>query len=189
MKRYPRLKNLRVASPCPVSWADMQGDDKVRYCNCCSLNVYNVSAMTREEAEDLLFSANGRLCVRFYRRADGRVMTQDCPVGLEKLRRRMVGYAATLASCILGVLMLPMRARETSDRVIADPGPVVQKSANTKPTPKQTTAGMPIMGDVAAWPDNVPVMGRTNPELGESHALGKARHDDTIGFQGYADTR
>ena len=50
----------------------------------------------------------GRLCVRFYTRADGTVLTQDCPVGLRavrvKLARKLSYAAAVLVSCGTGLL-------------------------------------------------------------------------------------
>jgi hypothetical protein len=79
----------------------MKGDDRVRFCSQCSLNVYNLSSMKPEEAESLVQQHEGRLCVRFYRRRDGTVLTGDCPVGLRaarhgKLRRLLLieGLAA-----------------------------------------------------------------------------------------------
>ena len=46
-----------------------------------SCNVYNLSDMTEEEALKLVEEREGRLCVRFYQREDGTVLTSDCPVG------------------------------------------------------------------------------------------------------------
>ncbi len=81
------IDKMRVSSPCPASWDAMKGDDNKRFCQQCNLHVYNISAMTRREAEDLIRNTEGRLCARFYRRSDGTVLTQDCPVGLKALRR------------------------------------------------------------------------------------------------------
>ena len=94
-----RLDDLRVASPCTASWASMAGSERVRYCDSCGLHVYNLSAMSREEAEALIIQKEGRLCVRFFRRNDGTLMTRDCPIGLRALRwplRILLGLAATI---------------------------------------------------------------------------------------------
>ena len=40
------INNIRVASPCPAKWEQMQGDDRVRHCDACNLNVYNLAAFT-----------------------------------------------------------------------------------------------------------------------------------------------
>src|SRR5687767_8482312 len=70
---------VRVARPCPANWSEMFGDERVRFCGLCGLNVYNLSSMTADDARSLLFEREGRLCVRFYARSDGTVMTKDCP--------------------------------------------------------------------------------------------------------------
>src|SRR5579883_2942772 len=92
------LNNLRVASPCPANWQEMNGDDRVRHCAQCNLNVYNLSAMTEPEVEKLISQREGRLCVRFYQRADGTVLTRDCPVGLWR-RVRRISQAAGAVLC------------------------------------------------------------------------------------------
>jgi len=48
-----RLK-LKISSPCRASWDDMDGDDRVRFCAECELNVYNIASMTEAEALELL---------------------------------------------------------------------------------------------------------------------------------------
>lgn len=74
----------------------MVGDDGIRFCNYCRLNVYNLSSLSKADAEALLASTEGRLCARLYRRSDGTVTTKDCPVGLQALRRRMSRTAAAV---------------------------------------------------------------------------------------------
>lgn len=76
----------------------MSGDDRVRHCQRCDLNVYNLSEINRTEAEDLIRSNEGRLCVRYYARADGTVITRDCPVGRGLVRRRL----RWIAACVVG---------------------------------------------------------------------------------------
>src|ERR1041384_8135111 len=87
------LEGVRVAAPCKADWGRMVGDERVRYCGQCSLHVYNLSGMTRREAEALVTSSEGRLCVRYYRRADGTILTRNCPVGLSALKRRATHVA------------------------------------------------------------------------------------------------
>jgi hypothetical protein len=93
-RRLAMLDDVRVAAPCPESWEQMVGDEHVRYCGRCEKNVYNLSSLTRDEAEALLSARQGEMCVRLFRRADGTVMTSDCPVGVKKRRRRRVAIAA-----------------------------------------------------------------------------------------------
>lgn len=98
------LNNIRIASPCPANWDGMVGDERRRYCGECKLNVYNLSGMTRREAENLILDCEGRLCVRFYRRPDGTILTKDCPVGWQAIKRRVSKTAAAFASLVFAVL-------------------------------------------------------------------------------------
>ena len=96
------LRNLKVAAPCSADWNKMVGDDRVRFCGQCSLNVFNLSGMTQVEAEQVIRSAEGRLCVRFYQRTDGTVLTQNCPVGLKALKARVSKIAQAAFASVLG---------------------------------------------------------------------------------------
>ncbi|HEY0321508.1 MAG TPA: hypothetical protein VGC66_11160 [Pyrinomonadaceae bacterium] len=95
------LDNIRIASPCSSDWNQMIGDERVRFCQQCSLNVYNLSSMTRREAESLIAKTEGRLCVRYYRRRDGTVLTNNCPVGLRAIKRRISRTASAMLSAVL----------------------------------------------------------------------------------------
>ena len=104
MRFSSQLKNVRVAAPCPADWDQMLGNDRSRFCGQCNLNVYNLSAMSRTEAEDFIARSEGRVCIRYYRRGDGTIITENCPVGLRKLKKRMSQIAAALVSAILTFL-------------------------------------------------------------------------------------
>jgi hypothetical protein len=96
-----RLQQISIASPCQEPWDAMRGDDRVRHCERCQLNVYNFAEMTRDEVSSLLDSTNGRLCGRIFRRHDGTILLRDCPVGLAALRRKVVRFAAVAAALFL----------------------------------------------------------------------------------------
>lgn len=83
------LDAIDIATPCDASWEGMPGDDQMRFCGLCELNVYNLSGMSREEAQQVILEKEGKVCVRFLRRVDGTVLTQDCPVGLAKIRQKI----------------------------------------------------------------------------------------------------
>jgi hypothetical protein len=91
---------LRIASPCSADWDRMVGDDRVRHCAECNLDVYNFSAMASAEVERIVAERQGRLCARFYQRHDGTMLTQNCPVGFRAVVRRVsriAGAALTAA--------------------------------------------------------------------------------------------
>jgi TonB family protein len=100
-KKSIPLANIKIAAPCPADWSSMNGNDRVRFCSHCQLNVYNLSAMTKNEAELLIQQTEGRLCVRYYQRADGTILTQNCPVGLQALKQRVSRIATAIASAFL----------------------------------------------------------------------------------------
>lgn len=74
----------------------MDGDDHVRFCRECNRNVYNLSAMSETEARRIVEEREGRLCVRFFQRRDGTVLTSDCPVG--RKRSFLLAGARTVAA-------------------------------------------------------------------------------------------
>ena len=82
----------------------MVGGDRVRFCGQCELNVYNLTAMTRDEAEALVTRTEGRLCLRFFRRKDGSIITENCPVGLRALKRRARRIKQAVAASVLAFL-------------------------------------------------------------------------------------
>jgi hypothetical protein len=98
------LEQIRIASPCTAAWDDMDGDDRTRTCKQCELSVHNISDMSQDEAESFLTAATGRVCVRMYKRPDGTILTQDCPVGLRAVRVRL-GQMLASAVGLLGVLV------------------------------------------------------------------------------------
>jgi Carboxypeptidase regulatory-like domain len=102
IKMDKTLERLYVASPCSADWDAMPGNNQVRFCNQCQLNVYNISAMTRKQAEELILQSEGRLCTKLYRRSDGAIMTRDCPFGLVVVKRRIRRAASAALGAILG---------------------------------------------------------------------------------------
>lgn len=146
------LNTLKVASPCPADWDKMEGDDQVRFCGGCRKNVYNLSEMPQDEAQALVNRLEGRLCVRFYTRADGTLLTQDCPVGMRAMRRKLVkklSYAAAvLLSCASGLLRWTGTAQAVTvgKKTAATAKPKIAKLLVAKPPHRPThTMGKPVM--------------------------------------------
>ena len=108
------IDKLRVATPCPAGWENMAGGDRQRYCGLCELNVYNFSGMTAGEIERLVVKNEGRLCIRLHRRADGTVITKDCPVGIRAYRKRVTGFAAAAFAAVLGLFSISFGQKEKS---------------------------------------------------------------------------
>jgi hypothetical protein len=98
----------------------------------------------RAEAEALLAKHGSSICVRLYQRADGTVLTADCPVGLRRTRVRRgvlaaagAGALAAAASTTFATQGSPVAV--TVGRVVVEPPVVgsgaVQPTATPKPPP------------------------------------------------------
>ena len=163
------LNNIKIASPCSADWNTMFGSERKRFCGECKLNVYNLSAMSIEEAEELIFRAEGRLCVRYYRRADGTILTEDCPVGWARIKRRVSGAATAVAALIFaamgGIFMtsalskkselgrmtpIPVTTPTPTHSPTPYPEPLMGAIAISSPTPTPTPMGEFIVGEIAA---------------------------------------
>ena len=95
------LNTIRVASPCSADWDAMVGNNRERFCGECKLNVFNLSGMTKQEAENLIMNSEGKLCARFYQRKDGTIITKDCPVGWQAVKQRMTKVWTAVASIMI----------------------------------------------------------------------------------------
>lgn len=122
----PVLDNLRIATPCPADWSQMTGDDRVRFCGQCEKHVYDLSGLTRSEAEELIHQHAGKLCARFYQRPDGTILLADCQVGQKRVRkrRRIAAAAALLLGASAGLAGLGPRLgydEEDDEQLKVDP--------------------------------------------------------------------
>ena len=106
------VNKLRIASPCPMSWENMSGDDRVRFCQSCKLNVYNISEMTTAEVTNLITKTEGRICGRIYRRSDGTILTKDCPVGVQARVKRVTKLAGAVFASIIGLFSVAFSQTE-----------------------------------------------------------------------------
>jgi hypothetical protein len=172
------LNNIRVASPCKADWDQMYGDGRKRFCGDCKLNVYNLSGMTRDEAEALIMNAQGRLCVRFYRRADGTVLTNDCPVGWAKVKQRTrlilaAGFSMVVA-LFTGVLFASLFGRHRATMGDVTVGVMAMPS----PTPRVIMGAVrPTMGNIAV---DVPQLNpNSNFEMGKMRVLDGEKRSGT----------
>jgi hypothetical protein len=114
MKATNHLDHLRIASPCPAKWEQMSGDERARFCDLCNLHVYNIARLSRKEAEGLISKTDGRICARLYRRADGTIITKDCPVGLHAIRRRAAKVTGAVFATIMSLCAIVVGQKPSS---------------------------------------------------------------------------
>lgn len=178
----PLLQSVRVASPCEASWEGMEAIDgeRVKFCLHCAKNVYNLSEMTQGEAEGLLRKHEGKLCVRYYQRRDGTVLTRDCPIGAQAVRMGLI-RRSTVAASLFAMLFGAMAAMTLSEcrtqgRVVSAPMPkptAIAGGISVMPVPPMppvvpepvtqimgAVRPMRMMGEVVAPPPPRPMMGK-----------------------------
>ena len=131
------LPEIRIASPCHADWAEMTGNERSRFCASCQKNVYNLSAMTAKQASDLIRKKEGKLCVRYYLRRDGTILTRDCPVGLAAVRKQFFKIAAAFVGALA---LLGFGCKKDEEKPLTG-SPTVQGGIAEPPH---------LMGDVAA---------------------------------------
>ena len=163
MKTYS-LDVIDVARPCEMDWDAMRGDDRVRFCSHCSLHVYNLSEMEPADALRLVNETEGRLCVRFYRRMDGTVVTRDC--GIKAAAKRLGRWASGAAAVILSSLVAALgfnRSGQASATPKCDQPAVATDAVmgdavmgKMRPPASQPSVKMgevqPLMGSIAPLP-------------------------------------
>jgi hypothetical protein len=168
-RKLPVLEDIRIASPCHARWDEMTGDEQARFCGSCRKNVYNLSSMTRESAEALVRAKEGDLCVRFYRRADGTVLTADCSVGVRRKRVQLVAAAGAVTALAVGAVAAAFAH-------MGAPVPqVVQGGVSAAPTIVPPTAPPvthaepqlePIQGGIQRVMGEMPPQGHVRPRMG-----------------------
>jgi hypothetical protein len=157
MKTNELLANIKIASPCSARWSQMAGDDRARFCAQCQKHVYNLSNLTADEAAALIREREGKLCARFYQRADGMVLTSDCPIGAGQVWarcKRLLGAAAALM--LLGVTV-PLIARSPNREELPRARAKVYRAWDDAIVTIKTWLGHPpartmVMGDICIVP-------------------------------------
>ncbi len=103
------LEQIKIAEPCHKSWDAMTGDAQKRFCDSCSKHVYDLSTMTREDAEALV-NRGESVCIRMQRDAGGSVKTKPMVMNTrdtkaDRFPPRWMRAAASVAA-MLGITSL-----------------------------------------------------------------------------------
>jgi hypothetical protein len=166
MKRFilkmNHLDRIQIKTPCFKNWDDMEGSAHRRYCGGCQKHVYDLSSLSRIEAEVLLRFKKCDLCVRYQRNEAGEMRNVS-------VRRRMRAWSVALCR----------KNRFVPTSLLAVVVALFAVGCNEKPasavtqTPAETSAGKPReappmgemkMGDYAP----APLLGTpTPPETGK----------------------
>lgn len=105
------LTTVRIVSPCPMRWSELDGDDRKRFCGQCRQHVYRLSELRTDEVLSLLrASKTERVCAQLVYRLDGTVLTKDCAsawsVGVTQSVRHLGSVVSVTSMVGFGLVML-----------------------------------------------------------------------------------
>ncbi len=134
------LNNITIPEPCNADWHSMVGNDQVRFCEHCSLDVHNLSAMTRRQAQRLVARSNGRLCVQYHSDSTGLARTLPLSQKLHRINRRVSQIAAGAFTATLSITNA-MAQQGAS-------GPIEELPARIAQASSRWSAGASVAGTV-----------------------------------------
>ncbi len=122
------INNLNIPNPCSEDIELMEGEGPERYCDKCAKNVYNLSDLTRDEAE-ALFEANegSSLCINYNVFTSGKVeffeegQPRPSPSQRRGVRKLLAAAAlVTLVATQPAILPAKVAVNELSKITLAD---------------------------------------------------------------------
>src|ERR1700753_1244979 len=102
-RKSDSLDRLSIGNSCTANWEAMTGDRQKRFCQECNKNVYNFSAMTRDEIVAAVAPFEGGLCARTERAPGGAIIPAAMPAAPQLISRRVSPVAAVLVTALLGL--------------------------------------------------------------------------------------
>jgi hypothetical protein len=151
-RKSGKLETLRIPEPCSVGWENMTGDDKIRFCNQCNKQVFNLSVMTHRQAEAIIAATRGNLCARIATRTDDNVLTAQTYTNplpnLHQISRR----ALPIASAVISAMMTfnPSMAAQTHP-LKTHQGSTRAQKANPKAKAQAQNTTASLSGTVFDW--------------------------------------
>lgn len=169
-KKMSKLDSIQIPKPCSVEWEQMIGDNEIRFCNECNKSVYNLSAMTRRQAEAIIEVSRGKLCARIARQEDGTtIVAEDFILPAAKLHH--IKRASPIASAVISAMMAvsPVMAAQSS-ALTKQPASVLTQHGQKKPgaQPQGTTSKLSgiVSGATGAIPQaNVTLINQSTGEM------------------------
>ena len=110
----PAPPPVKIGSPCPKKWSELEGGDKQRYCSECQLHVHNLSAMSAPERNEFIENGGERKCIAYTLRADGTMVTPSRWPRLARLFRPVRWAALSCAATLLPFWFAGCASRKTA---------------------------------------------------------------------------
>ena len=108
-----------ISFSCPKIWAQMQGDEKTRFCDVCQKNVHNLSMMNQGERRALLASTGESPCVAYFKHLNGTPMDVTALPETHPLKH-MLTQAALVSMSAVAMSSIAMSARAIRDACTKD---------------------------------------------------------------------
>jgi hypothetical protein len=134
-KPIPTIDKFAIASPCGSTWICKDDKEKVQFCEKCQLRVYDFSGMEMPEAEEMVYKMEGRRKFLLHKRADGKFLTSECPVGF----KRKLAKTFAIASASLILFFALMAALSTPHPPAVLPQDHHVSASQHAPNPQSTT--------------------------------------------------
>lgn len=125
--------DYRHATPCSSHWESMEGTERFKICSACKLHVYDFEHLELPEIKETVLVREGKMYTALYRRADGKFITQDCPVGV-KQRHSTVTLILLAALALVAVAVASFTAPKRTEPA----PPVDQNEQQTDQSEPQT---------------------------------------------------
>ncbi len=137
-KPFQPIENYKIATACAAVWDGTDSKDRCRYCPTCKLQVYDFSGLELPEAEELILKREDRKNATLFKRADGKFLTADCPVGVKAKQDRLM---AIIGGTILavGLLLLLMMLPKPAPREATQPSEVLDRAGTASQFPSRPT--------------------------------------------------
>jgi Ankyrin repeats (3 copies)/Carboxypeptidase regulatory-like domain/Ankyrin repeats (many copies) len=181
MKKNGFLDSINVASPCAQDWDAMSGNEKVRFCSHCALEVNNLSALKRKEAMRLVRRSEGRICVRYIKNP-----VTNAPVFAERLYQitRRAGIAAGVLSASLTLSTLAYAQDEAVNPL---PKTQVETPSEKQPDTDKTESKNGIIFGTMTDPTGAFVPGTTVKLVNEKTNESRSTTTNDEGFYQFKD--
>jgi hypothetical protein len=166
--RKDLLERVEITSPCTANWDEMKGTDQIRYCSECQKYVYNLSEMTRREAEALLVSRGNQMCARLIRDLDGQTLTVESLPPVRLLRWKPGPVARAVVSAIISIA--PAAAPFANGQGLSHASHSVDALGHKsqRPAPEDMTSAIAgIVSDESAAPMSGAIVTLTSESTGE----------------------
>jgi len=159
----PGLEHLRIVSPCPKQWEDMEGNDTKRFCGDCQKHVHNLSAMTRKEIDILEKAASCHMCVHYVPDDQGNPITLSDRPATYRVRWGLA-RALAIAAGVAVVLCMPATSQASwSSRLksLTNSGLLAQKGRAVKVVDKACEKlQKPAQPTLRGEPTAIPIAGK-----------------------------